>query len=292
MRSGLIHNLPFPNIWPKCGEKHLSADLQPLDKIHYWDKLWNLAATGSNVPEQKQTCEDLRRLLECIKAAPELENYFKTRDSNLGASITSYDTLWTLFAPKTQVIAKPFMKMLQVFEVESFWNPDFKPLPQHQSICVWCWDWNGQEMIRIYYWLSIERFSGTKDINQLSCFPIQYYKTDQVQLRKMLGDRGLRYHDIVQSKPGASQMYAYNGYALSNGQNAIKFVNESFVRISSLHASIANENSVQYKNSRSRNDESDGKYSSFGERRRRKPVFVCLSYLLAGGSNSVKGCYG
>ena len=114
--------------------------MQRLGKVHFWDKLWDIATTCSDVPEQKQTCEDLQRLLDCVKAAPELEKYFKTRDSNLGASITTYDTLWTLFAPKTQVIAKSFMKMLQVFEVESFWSPGGKSLPRRQYILVWCWD--------------------------------------------------------------------------------------------------------------------------------------------------------
>lgn len=193
----------------------------------------SLAATSSDVPEQKQTCEDLQRLLECVKAAPELEKYFKTRESNLGAFITSYDTLWTLFAPKTQVIAKPFMKMPQVFEVNSFLNPGDKSLPRYQSILVWCWDWDGKKMIKIYYWLSIEKFSGTKDINQLSCYPIQYYKTGQEELKEALRARGLKYHTIVRSKTGASQMYAYNGDALTDGQNAIRSVIGNTVRVSS-----------------------------------------------------------
>ena len=35
----------------------------------------------SDDPKQKQTCEDLERLLECVKAALELEKYFKTKNN-------------------------------------------------------------------------------------------------------------------------------------------------------------------------------------------------------------------
>lgn len=209
-------------------------------KIHYWDKLTTIAETASDDPKQKQTCKDLERLLECIRAAPELEKYFKTRDSNLSASITSYDTLWTLFAPKTQVIAKPFMKMLQVFEVESF-----RSLLRRQLILVWYWDWNGKKVIKIHHWLSINRFSGTKDINQLSCYPIQYYKTGQEELKKTLRARGEKFNRIVRSKTGASQMYTYSGDAVLDGQSAIKFGNQYTVKNSSLSTSTTYANSVQ-----------------------------------------------
>lgn len=200
-------------------------------KIHYWGKLTTIAETGSDDPKQKQTCKDLEQLLECIRAAPELEKYFKTRDSNLSASITSYDTLWTLFAPKTQVIAKPFMKMLQAFEVESFTS-----LLRRKYLDVWCWDWDGKQMIKVYYELSIEKFSGTKDINQLSCYPIQYYKSGQEELKKTLRARGDKFNRIVRSKTGASQMYTYCGDVVSDGRSALKFVSEYPARNSVLFA--------------------------------------------------------
>lgn len=71
------------------------------------------------------------------------------------------------------------MNMPQVFEVESFWSPGVKSRHRRQYVFVWCWDWNGGKMVKTYYWLSIERFLGTKDIDQLSCFPIQYYETGE-----------------------------------------------------------------------------------------------------------------
>ncbi|MCJ1252166.1 hypothetical protein MMC30_009405 [Trapelia coarctata] len=191
--------------------------------IHNWTKLEDGAKAGAKSdcddPKRKQACEDLQRLLERVKAAPELEKYFKTRESNLAASITTYDTMWTLFAPKTKVVAKPFLKIHQVFEVNDC-------LIQFTgTISVWCWEWNGKEMTKVYHFLYIDKFSGTKDINQLTYYPLEYYKKgaeDREEHITMLRKRGEKYDKIVRSTTGATQMYAYKGDALSDKRNAIQ----------------------------------------------------------------------
>ena len=176
----------------------------------------------------KQAREDLTRLLETIKVAPELQSYFKTRESNRIASITTYETMWTLFAPKTPVIAKLFLNTSQVFEVEGAPIPYFKGRERKLNVFAWCWDWNGKEMIKIYYSLPIEKFRGTKDIDALPCYPLKYHKTGNSEegegegIRKTLRERGAKYNKIVRSRPGATQMYEYKGEAVSNRQNIIK----------------------------------------------------------------------
>lgn len=155
--------------------------------------------------------------------------------------------MWTLFAPKTKVIAKPFMKMPQVFEVELFEIPSEKTLPRKQYVLAWCWDWTGKEMTKVYFWLGIEKFSGTKDINQLACYPLKYHKTDQEGLKKTLEERGIKYDKIVRSKTGAKQMYAYNGEALSERRNAIRLSDEDTVRNPSHFKSITYENFAEGK---------------------------------------------
>jgi hypothetical protein len=173
---------------------------------------------------EKQARLDLDRLLEVIKASPDLEKYFKTREYNLGARITTYEDMWTLFAPGTKIVAKLFLKQEQVLEVSR------APVPRryHRQVAVdpkilaWCWDWNGKEMVKAYYWLSIDRFWGTQPINELFCYPLEYYQGNSEEFCRMQRARGKKYCDIVHSRPGADQMWNYDGIALSERRSVIK----------------------------------------------------------------------
>jgi hypothetical protein len=97
------------------------------------------------------------------------------RDSNLKANITTYDTMWTIFKPKAKVVAKPFLQTTQIFEVAFAPIPEFKSAPKKTAVSVWCWDWNGKEMTKVFYDIIIDRFRRTKDISQLACYPLEYH---------------------------------------------------------------------------------------------------------------------
>ena len=90
----------------------------------------------------------------------------------------------------------------------------------------------------MYYFLPIEMFRGTKDINQLPCYPIKYHKgganEDEEGLCKELKARGAKYNKIVRSRPGATQMYSYNGEAVSDKRNVIRLIETEAVSIRSL----------------------------------------------------------
>ncbi|MCJ1417781.1 hypothetical protein MMC32_004126 [Xylographa parallela] len=204
---------------------NMVTPFQPV--IHNWDILETSSKQHPDDPGKNQACRDLERLLEAVKTAPELEKYFKTRESNIGASITTYETMWTLFAPKTRVIARPYMKMLQVFEVETAPIPWETPLPRVLEVLVWCWDWNGKEMTKVYFWIQIKKFRGTRDISQLECYPCKFHKGDEEEFMSTLRKRGAKYNRIVRSKDGATQMRHYEGDALSDQRNAIKSSDES-----------------------------------------------------------------
>ena len=93
-------------------------------------------------------------------------------------------------------------------------------------------------MTKVYYYLPIERFRGTKDINQLPCYPIKYHKggadETEEELCKVLKKRGAKYNKIVRSKPGATQMYSYNGEAVSDKRSVIRSIETDAVSIRSL----------------------------------------------------------
>ncbi|EED20799.1 26S protease regulatory subunit, putative [Talaromyces stipitatus ATCC 10500] len=192
--------------------------------IHNWEVLQEATKLRTDDDERTiQARQDLEKLLECVTTAPELEKYFKTRESNLKAHITTYETMWTIFPPKTKIVAKLFLTQVQLLEVRSAPIPHRYPMPPSMKLLAWCWDWNGKEMVKVYFFLSIDRFWGTKDINQLFCYPLQYHKDESPDdLCRMLRERGSLYNKIVRSKPGATQMYLYNGVALAERRNVIK----------------------------------------------------------------------
>lgn len=78
--------------------------------------------------------------------------------------MTTFETLWTVFAPKTLIVAKPFMGIPQLLEVSV--SP-ILPLDipskyiQKTWLEAWCWDWDGNKMVKVQYDLKIKRFRGT-----------------------------------------------------------------------------------------------------------------------------------
>ena len=164
----------------------------------------------------------------------ELESYFKTRESYMSAGITTFDTMWSLFVPGKHVYAKPFLNTPQLFVVEA---PPFnweKPETPHRlSADCWCYDWNGKYLVKAFFEIHIERFRGTKPINELPCYPLEYYGTDdgrfqdQAELRKMLIERGTKFYKTVKVPKGASQMKNHEGPALSERQGGVGARTES-----------------------------------------------------------------
>lgn len=162
-----------------------------------------------------------------MKGTPELNSYFKTRGSNLGAGLTTFDTMWALFVPDQEIYAKPFLNCPQVFKVETppyRFGREMRLQPMSLDIDCWCYDWNGKEIVKAFYSISIERFIGTKAINELVCYPLKYYKgdltfRDEQDLRENLIKRGSKYNTTVRGRKGAQQMYEYHGDALPDKRN-------------------------------------------------------------------------
>ena len=73
----------------------------------------------------------------------------------------------------------------------------------------------------MFYDITINRFWGTKDISQLACYPLDSEKEIN-SLRENLKERGKKYNRIVKSKTGASQMYMYDGPALSERRSVVR----------------------------------------------------------------------
>jgi hypothetical protein len=159
-------------------------------------------------------------LLNRVQTAPELEKYFKTRETNVNAKITTYETLWTCFGPKTKIVAKPFMNTPQILEVLISPIPYFTPVEATLPMYAWGWDWNGKRMVKVYYELKFERFRGTKSISELPFYPIEFH-SNKDELLSTIRARNKKWLEIIHVKPGASQMFKYSGNAYADRRKVL-----------------------------------------------------------------------
>lgn len=197
---------------------NMIAKFSPI--VHNWDKLKEASTKvdGNDSEKKKLAREDLGQLLQQVETCSELEAYFKTRRSNLESSTVTYQTLWTLFPPKTKVFAKPFMNLPQIFEVKT------PPDPWEEKVKIKCWgyDWDGKNWIDVHFEFPIDKFHGARDVNSLFCYPLSYYKNDagekdSTKLEEELIKRGRRFHELYCVEKGAKQMFDYSDLALSQG---------------------------------------------------------------------------
>ena len=137
------------------------------------------------------------------------------------------------------VVGRRYLNRLQTFCVESAPDPyDKNSKRKELYVLVWCWDWSGKEMIKVFHWLHLEKFRGTKEISQLACYPIKYYGNGNPEavenLKKDIRKRGSRYNQIVRSMSGATQMYFYKGDAMFDGRTIVGGGGDGNVRPSPL----------------------------------------------------------
>ncbi|KAI9689742.1 MAG: hypothetical protein M1822_009624 [Bathelium mastoideum] len=171
--------------------------------MHNWK---NLNDRVRSAPDT-QPCKDLEDLLATMKATPELEDHVKALDSNITSSTVTFDTLWTLFAPETFVVARAFMgipQILQTINCVRFSRRCFR-------VWAWHWDWNGKMLIRVKHCLNIERFIGTARIAELPYQPLRHHSQPEA-LCAAIRKRSLKFiKATTRCKQGASQMFRYTG---------------------------------------------------------------------------------
>ncbi|KAJ2989127.1 hypothetical protein NUW58_g3627 [Xylaria curta] len=187
------------------------------DIVHYWDELQKLVEVN---PEQ-QDSKDLTHLLQRVQSSEELSHYFKNRESNRNAKVTTYETLWTEFAPNMLVVTKPFMNTEQILRVSSTPIPYTRGPRSRAIMLAWCWDWDGKKMVKAYYELKFDRFRGTKPVNELPSYPLQYHQNETKLRAKILGRAERFIMATVLVRRGAGQMFKYNANAYRNRNRVI-----------------------------------------------------------------------
>ncbi|RYP56141.1 hypothetical protein DL771_012086 [Monosporascus sp. 5C6A] len=164
--------------------------------VHNWQKL---VERTQKAPDA-QPCKDLANLLAAVKAKPELEDYFRIRDADAKSRTATFETLWTLFAPETLVMARPFMNIPQVFRVID----TIRLSRRLFRIWAWHWDWDGKLLSGSSMTWILNVSSGLDE------------------------GRSLRFiEQTFWCKPGADQLFQYHGHAYVHRRQKIFPTNTS-----------------------------------------------------------------
>jgi hypothetical protein len=174
--------------------------------------------------------EDIRLLLEAVRTSQELIPYFKSRAE--APNMISFRYLWTLFPPGTEVVSRLFFNHWQLFRVDWETNPiseeDLAGKPPTWFFEAWCYDWDGRhsgQYLRVMHQFGIGNFDGQKEISQLSCYPLKYFKDTSTSQEKdspdTLRDKLLRAGEqfkMLCSLNGAQRMFEYDDLAMAMGK--------------------------------------------------------------------------
>jgi hypothetical protein len=227
----------------------LTSPFEPL--VHNWERLEALAITAddsaarknlqrridrgvaensrndsalvvlADEEKRKKAFADLGALLNQVRTTPELKPYFPVQRQRISVQ---FDYLWTIFPPGELVYSAVFNRKDQIFIVKECVahftkqsdSGKERDVKRFWSLVCWTYDWNGRTFNRVPITFRFEEFQGARVTNTLHCHPLRYHNADTVKLKRDLIRRGKIFRDLCIRQNG-SQMFDYNGYALSHG---------------------------------------------------------------------------
>lgn len=134
----------------------------------------------------KQTKDDLRQLLKMVKECNELSSYFANRETDIKHGRISYEYLWTMFAPRTEIFTKTTLgepQLLQVMDSPSTSQKDDSTFTAE----LWGYDYNGTEMVRVFHEATItDKYEGSRYVDKFSYYPLKYFKDSSIKIKKVV----------------------------------------------------------------------------------------------------------
>jgi hypothetical protein len=193
--------------------------------IIHWDILTEEANKEGEDEKDTIARADLKRLLESLlqwTGDEKLDRYLKNRDSLRKARSITFDALWTVFAPGTVVVGRPFLKKDQIFIIEGFFElwPNQSRRRGNRRVKFWTfaaytYDWDGTQFQRRTLHLEIEEFDGPKPLESLPYHPLED-DPNKEEIQERLMKRGKLFRRYCTAKE-EGRMYLYHGAALFTG---------------------------------------------------------------------------
>lgn len=191
----------YPGVTVGLQRLEFSGKFEPL--IHRWAELQNaIAALGDNTEDEKITKVHASLLQEVLMR--EFKTLLDTSQDMKSKQVMTYDYLWTLFQPGSTVFTRSDGQECAYTLLETKYGADSKGVPCFWMTCRYV-DWDGVKFGTQKINLSIPIYQGTRPINQLRAYPIEYH-TDTDGLKARLIERGEKAESLA-----GPQYKAYSG---------------------------------------------------------------------------------
>ncbi|KAF2276619.1 P-loop containing nucleoside triphosphate hydrolase protein [Westerdykella ornata] len=193
----------YPGITPTLERLEFGGRFEPL--IHRWEELQNaIDGLGSETEDDRTTKAHAMLLKEVLM--DEFQSLIETSQDMKRKKVMTFEHLWTLFQPGSLVYMRNDGQETALHMQEAKYGVDAKGLPVFWVIGRYV-DYDGTRFGYQKLNVSISAYSGTRPINSLAVFPLEYHH-DAEGLRTRLVERGAR----VEALAGPSYR-AYDGMA-------------------------------------------------------------------------------
>jgi hypothetical protein len=172
-----------------------------------------MAKLGDDTEDKRNTKAHAQLLQDVL--VKEFKSMIDTSQDMKSKRVMTYEHLWTLFQPGATVFARQDGQETAMILGETRYGQDAKGIPCFWLTCKFV-DWDGAKFGTQKLNLSISHYTGTRSINSLRVYPIEYHHEAQV-LRERLIARGAKAEDLA-----GPNYRAYQGVAWRQGSFGTK----------------------------------------------------------------------
>ena len=185
-------------LWSQEASVHFSSRF--LVSVPNYNELKMISQESSNCSDKQinnETTEELKCLIDHVEQYETAHIQMRKSTEKL-REVTS-ESLWTLFPVGTEIVGKWFMETPQIFIVKDFLEiPRLSGLGLDAIVSCWCYDWDGQKLVKTTYSFTIRETKGPKSIIELPCHPLQYHPKKDDLLKELI-QRGSRFRELYLS---------------------------------------------------------------------------------------------
>ncbi|KAF2748329.1 P-loop containing nucleoside triphosphate hydrolase protein [Sporormia fimetaria CBS 119925] len=182
----------YPGVTAGLQRLEFGGRFEPL--IHRWQKLQTAIGDIGDETEEDRTTKSHAELLMDVLTG-EFKTLIETSQDMIAKRVMTYELLWTLFQPGATVFTRTDGQEAAMILQESKYGADHKGNPVYWITCKYV-DWDGTKFGIQKINHSIPAYSGTRPINQLRVFPIDYHHEADA-LRTRLTERGAKAEELA-----------------------------------------------------------------------------------------------
>ncbi|KAF2014018.1 P-loop containing nucleoside triphosphate hydrolase protein [Aaosphaeria arxii CBS 175.79] len=182
----------YPGVTVGLQRLEFSGKFEPL--IHRWTELQQAISELSDDTEENRTTKAHADLLQEV-LIKEFKTLIDESQDMKSKKVMTYFHLWTLFQPGATIYTRNEGQETAYSLLDTKYGQDAKGVPCFWLTCKYV-DWDGAKFGSQKWNISIPIFTGTRHINQLRAFPIQYHHEAEA-LRTRLIERGAKVESLA-----------------------------------------------------------------------------------------------